>query len=245
MQIIIDIETIPSQAAGAKTQARASIKPPGTLKKPESIAAWWATEAETAIEDAYRKQSLDGGLQGEIISIALAGADEETGWVQCRAQGESEAALLNAFVDAVTKRLDAYCEQLLSTFPSYTDPAEIRLHKPEPYFIAHNAAFDLPYIWHRCIITGVRLPFAFPTPAARAGKDYGCTMASWAGFAGRVSLDALCRALKLPSPKDGGIDGAGVYDAWLAGEYERIAAYNLRDTLATREVWHRLNGGAA
>ena len=37
--------------------------------------------------------------------------------------------------------------------------------------------------------------------------------------------------------------GDGVYDAWLNGEYERIAAYNLRDTLATRDVWHRLNGG--
>ena len=44
MQLIFDIETIPSQHPDAKAQARASIKPPGTLKKPESIAAWWDTE---------------------------------------------------------------------------------------------------------------------------------------------------------------------------------------------------------
>lgn len=100
-------------------------------------------------------------------------------------------------------------------------------------------------IWHRCLVNGVRLPFKFPTPSAREGKDYGCTMLAWAGFGGRVSLDALCHALGIPSPKDGGIDGAGVYDAWLAGEYKRIGSYNLRDTLATCEVWHRLQGAGA
>ena len=80
---------------------------------------------------------------------------------------------------------------------------------------------------------------------ARAPKDYGDTMGAWAGYGGRVALDTLCRALGLASPKDGGIDGAGVYDAWLAGECERIARYNLRDAQAVRDVWHRLQGRGA
>ena len=42
----------------------------------------------------------------------------------------------------------------------------------------------------------------------------------------------------------GDMDGSQVYDAWLAGEYDRIATYNLQDVKATAEVWHRLNGGA-
>ena len=42
-------------------QVRAAIKPPATLKKPESIAAWWASEADAAAQEAWRKQSLDGG----------------------------------------------------------------------------------------------------------------------------------------------------------------------------------------
>ena len=57
MQLIFDIETIPSQHPDAKAQARASIKPPGTLKKPESIAAWWESEADAAAEEAYRYQA--------------------------------------------------------------------------------------------------------------------------------------------------------------------------------------------
>ena len=115
----------------------------------------------------------------------------------------------------------------------------------DPYLIAHNAAFDLGFLWRRCIVNRVRLPFKVPTPSARAGKDYGDTMLTWAGYGNRVSLDALCRALGIPSPKDGGIDGAGVFDAWLAGRCAEIAAYNLRDAVATAEAWHRLNGGGA
>ncbi len=234
--IILDIETIPSQKPGARDQVRASLKPPGTLKKAESIAGWWATEADSAVEDAYRKQSLDGGLAGEIISIAIVGydLDDDPGWVLCRAQGEPEAELLRRFSVAVVERIDRAARSLVDGFNFAQDP----------YFVAHNAAFDLPYIWHRCIVNGVRLPFKFPSPTARAGKDYGCTMLAWAGYGNRVSLDALCRGLDVPSPKDGGIDGSQVYDAWLAGEHERIAAYNLRDTMATEDVWHRLQGGA-
>lgn len=234
--IIIDIETVPSQLPGALDAIRANIKPPATLKKPESIAAWWTTEADTAVAEAHRKQSLDGGSAGEIISIGILAPDlEDSGWVRCRAQGESEAALLDDFATAVMQRIDRTACTL----------AEGRHAAFDPYFVAHNAAFDLPFIWRRCIVNGVRLPFRFPRPSAREGKDYACTMVQWAGYGGRTSLDALCRALGIASPKDDGIDGAGVYDAWLAGEHERIAQYNLRDVLATAQVWHRLQGGAA
>lgn len=135
--IVIDIETIPSQQPGARAQVRQTIKPPGTLKKPESIAAWWDTEATAAVESEYRKQALDDGLHGEIISIAIAAPnlDEDIGWSYCRAMGESEALLLSLFADAVTARIDRAAAGLTDGFN----------YAQDPYFIAHNAAFDLPY----------------------------------------------------------------------------------------------------
>ena len=236
MQITLDVETVPSQKPGARDHIRASVKPPGTLKKAESIAAWWKDDSEAALEEAYRKQSLDGGLAGEIISIAIVGnnLDDDPGWVMCRTPDQPEALVLTGFIQAVVKRLDA--EAIKNAGGEYN-------FAQDPYFIAHNAAFDLGYLWRRCIVNHIIVPFKLPSPSARAGRDYGDTMQAWAGYGNRVSLDALCRALDVPSPKDGGIDGAGVFDAWLAGEHERIAAYNLRDTLATRDVWHRLQGG--
>ena len=235
MQITLDIETIPSQLPGALAEVRSAIKAPATLKKAESIAAWFETEAAAAAEEAYRKQSLDSGLAGEIISIAIA-ANEGSNWVICRSQGESEKGLLTAFSAAVEATV---AKGALKGPDGRVWPTG------EPFFIGHNAAFDLGFIWRRCIVNGVHLPFKFPNPSSRAGQHYGCTMQLWAGFGKMVSLDSLCKTLGVPSSKDGGIDGSKVYDAWLDGEYDRIAQYNLRDTIATQTIWHRLNGGAA
>ncbi len=231
MQITFDIETIPSQKTDARAAVLATIKPPATLKKPESIAAWWATDSAAAVEDAYRKQSFDA-LHGEIISIAAAGPDGQE-WTQCREQGQGEAELITEFGRTVRKWLD----DAAGRTPDGRIFADM-----DPWLIGHNAAFDLGFLWRRCAMLGVRLPFKLPTPAARAGQHYGCTMTLWAGYGKTVSLDALCRGMGIPTSK-GDMDGSQVFDAWQAGEYERIAAYNLQDVKATTEVWHRLNGG--
>lgn len=235
MNIFLDLETVPSQHPDALAAIRSALKPPGTLKKPESIAAWWANDADAAAVEAWRKQSLDGGTAGEIVSIALCG-DDGVGWVRCRAPGESEAALLESFGQQV---------QAMQDHAAHTGPDGRTWPVGEPFFIAHNAPFDLGFLWRRCAVHGVRLPFTLPGPMARAGKDFADTMLVWAGYGGRVSLDALCRALGITSPKDGGIDGAQVFDRWLAGDVAAIERYNLADAIAVCEVWHRLNGGPA
>lgn len=233
MNLFIDVETVPSQHPEALAAVRANLKPPATLKKPESIAAWWANEAEQAAADGWRKQSLDGGTQGEIISIALV-SDRGQQWVHCRAQGASEADLLaNAFAQvSAWNREEA--DRITPNHPDAWPTDDV-------YPVAHNAAFDLGFLWRRGIVNRVALPGWLPGPQARAGKDFGCSMLTWAGFGGRVSLDSLCRALGVPSPK-GDMEGSQVFDRWLAGDTQAIAAYNLSDTLALSEVWHRLQG---
>lgn len=103
MNLFIDIETIPSQHPEALAAVRAGLKPPATLKKPESIAAWWESEADTATAETWRKQALDGGTQGEIVSIAVVSEDGQE-WVRCRnlpGYGDTEAALLSDFIAVV------------------------------------------------------------------------------------------------------------------------------------------------
>lgn len=234
MNIFLDVETVPSQHPEALAEVRATLKPPGTLKKAESVAAWWANEADAAAEEAHRKQSLDGGTKGEIISIAAVTEDGDQ-WVRCRAPGESEAELLREFFAVVEGWTQAEADKMTLGHP---DAWPIDAHYP----VAHNAAFDMGYLWRRAIINRVPLPRWLPGPDGRAGKDYGCTMLAWAGWGNRVSLDSLCRALGITSPKDEGIDGSKVYDAWQAGEVERIAAYNLKDAQTVAEVWQRLLG---
>jgi hypothetical protein len=236
MKLFIDVETVPSQQPEALAAVRASLKPPGTLKKPESIAAWWATEADSAAAEAWRKQSFDA-THGELVSIAVVSEDGQQ-WRHCRAPGDNEAELLAGFYAAVEAMRHNQAQALAPN---------ARAWLTEPHPVVHNAAFDMGYLWRRSIVNRVAVPTWLPGPMARAGKDYTCTMLLWAGFGGRVSLDALCAALKVPSPKAEGMDGSHVFDAWLAGDHDRIADYNLADALAVREVWQVLQGtgGAA
>ena len=232
MKLFLDIETVPSQAPGARDLVRATLKPPGTLKKPESIAAWWQTEADTAADDAWRRQSFDA-LAGEIISIAVAD-DGDRRWVRCRAQGESEAALLAEFFEVV----DTWTREDAAQVPHGNAGA---WPMDDHFLIGHSTQFDVGFLWRRARVLAVPVPGWLPPPMARPSA-YGDTMTLWAGFGGRVSLDNLCRALNVPTSK-GDLDGSQVFDAWLAGEYERIATYNMKDVMATAQVWDRLNGG--
>ena len=232
MRLFIDTETVPSQHPDALTEAAASVRPPASLKKAESIASWWATEAAAAAQEAWRKQSLDGGTAGEIVSIAVVDGEGRE-WAHCRAVGESEAALLVAFIEAVEGWTADDARKLCGNAAGW--PVD------DHRLVAHNAAFDLGFLWRRMAVNAVRIPKWLPSPQARAGKAFGCTMQAWAGFGKFVGLDALCRALGVTSPKEaGGMDGSRVFDAWLAGEHAAIAAYNLNDARAVSDVWHRL-----
>lgn len=229
MNIFLDVETLPSLQPDAREQSRKGVKPPASYKKPESIAQWWKDEGEAAIEDAYRKQALDAA-SGELCAVGFASDDSEPVSL-VRGLGEPEAAFIYRVLIAITELIDGE-----------TRAAPDGNRWPdEPFFICHNAPFDLGFLMRRCWVNNLRPPFAIPAPSARDGKDFGDTMTRWAGYRGTISLDRLCRALGVPSPKDNGMDGRQVFDRWQAGEHDAIAHYNAADVAATRACWWRLN----
>ncbi len=228
MNIYLDVETLPSLSPDAREQSRQGVKPPGTYKKPESIAAWWETEGEAAIEEAYRKQALDAA-SGELCAVGFASDDSEPASL-VRGLDEFEPAFILRALDAIKDVMDAETRTGPDGHP-WPD---------EPFFIAHNAPFDLGFLLRRCWVHGIRPPFRIPGPSARDGKDYGDTMTLWAGYRGTIGLDRLCRALGIPSPKGSGMDGSQVFDRWQAGEHGTIARYNSGDVEAVRACWWRL-----
>lgn len=228
MRIYLDIETLPSLAPDARILARAGVKPPGNYKKAESIAEWWKTEGEAATEEAYRKGALDGAT-GELCAIGYAGDDTEPASL-VRGLGEPEGDFLRRALAAI--------DELADTFA--TIGPDGHNWKADPFFICHNAPFDLGFLMRRCWALGIRPAFKLPPPSAREGRDYGDTMTLWAGNRGTIGLDRLCRALGVPSPKADGMDGSQVFDLWQSGEHERIATYNAADVRAVRACWHRL-----
>jgi len=125
MNIYLDIETIPCQHAGFKDTIE--IKPPGTLKKAESIAEWEKENKPALIEEAYLKTSFDGG-HGQICAVAWAIDDEEVEWLYTP----------NNSPEAVHELLKDFFDYLKQT----------HMHANKPTFIGHNIAqFDLPFIY--------------------------------------------------------------------------------------------------
>lgn len=234
MRIYFDLETAAQSDTAAVDAIRESVRPPGNLKKAESICAWNANERPAAEAEAIGKAGLSPET-GQIISISAVGDEPHQVFARCRTQDESEAGLIWDFFSSVEGWQKAEADKL---------PASSAAWPADPlYPIGHNlAGFDAPYLWKRCRILRVPIPDWLPAPGTRAGKYFGCTMQAWCGSTGYISLDRLCRLLSVTSPKSD-MTGAEVGKAWLDGRYREIEEYNLRDVNATRAVWGILTGG--
>lgn len=250
--LYIDIETIPAQRLDVLEEIRASkqaeltaalaaIAPPGNYKKQETIDEWMANEApkvaaklqsafDADVDDTYRKTSFDGGF-GQVCVIGYAVEDDTPRFLKADDMtAAGEVALLEAFSCVLTDLIPA--NEVLSTT-----------------VVGHNvAAFDLRFLVQRHIVNGVR-PHTIIARAAQA-KPWEQdrvfdTLIQWAGNGAKTggSLDKLCKALSIPSPK-GAIDGSKVWDFVKAGEIDQVAAYCAKDVAATRAVHRRMTFAA-
>ena len=221
MNIYLDIETIPCQAPWVTDaiisdidKEIAEIKAPGNYKKPEAIEKFLETEKaklSASFEDRFKKCSLDG-TRGEICSIAFA-------------LGESDVFV---FSDQPEK-------EIIGQFFAKLLELEIR----SPLWIGHNlAAFDLPFIYKRCVINNIKPPVRIPTNPNPWDSQVFDTMFEWSGRGNRISQDNLCRALGLETKQ--GMTGSDVYDYWKQGRIKEIAEYNASDVRTVREIHKRM-----
>lgn len=212
--IIIDIETLPDQSEGATDRIAKDIKPPAQMKKPETIQAWhdrtgkYEGEKDKAIQEQYLKTSFNGGY-GQICCICVDVDGVEHSFTT---QNCDEKTLLNDFWATVWNN--------------------------SMYFIAHNAKFDLPFLWHRCVVNGVRTPSLFK-PHGRHSNDHFCTMEAWAGYNGKIKLDSLAKILGLGS-KTEGMDGSQVWPEYQKGNIQKITNYCMDDVRLTKAIYERL-----
>jgi DNA polymerase elongation subunit (family B) len=225
-KIFIDIETVPEQPEDkAKAEIAKTIEAPKTMSKKETIDAWHNGKGkyegikDAAIEDAYRNTSFDGA-KGEIISICV--SDGKTFDTNFRSLDQDESYVIR------------------NTFKAIAEMTEQKEHHSQPYFIGHFVAgFDLKFLFHRCVILGIKPPFKLPFDG-RHNQDYYCTQQAWAGFNGRMSQTNICKALGIPGKPDD-ISGSNVWDFVKGGNVQRVAEYNRGDVEQNIEIYNRLN----
>lgn len=220
MNIFLDIETIPCQRADIKADMLAAVKAPATYKRPESIEAWLNENREAEAEAALLKTSFDGGL-GQVVCISWATDYGDTRCLQVMdLSAESEAATLSVWAEDIDKlrKTDGY---------------------KAPRFIGHNVAgFDLPFLWKRFVVLGLRPPMWLPHHPKPWGEQVYDTMTEWAGLKDKISLDRLCKVLGLPG-KDG-MTGADVWPAVQAGRLDEVAEYCRDDVRRVRDIYQRM-----
>ena len=111
---------------------------------------------------------------------------------------------------------------------------------PSPNIIGHNVSWDIRFLWQRFAVNDIPAPQWLRAAITAKPWDLSDTMLMWnPDREKRISLDKLCRILGIPSSK-GKMDGSMVYEYFLAGKLEEIAAYCAGDVAATREVYRRL-----
>ena len=217
--LVLDIETIGTQRQDVIDYIAATVKPPATYKKPESIAAWHKEEGPQAIAEAVAKTGLDGAF-GQVVCIGYQTGDLPVLTIH----GLDERAVLMQF--NVMLDNDIQANDALSTV-----------------VIGHNvSSFDLRFLMQRYIVNGIRPPLVIRRAAEAKpweSEKVFDTMIQFAGVGNRISLDKLCLALSIPSPK-GDMDGSMVNQAVKDGRLEEVAAYCKRDVEATRAVFNRM-----
>ena len=223
--LTLDIETLPTTDEAVIASLADSVKAPGTLKKPESIAAWMEENRESATAELVAKTSFDG-LYGSIACICYQFDDSEVFSVDCVSSGD-EKTMLEHFYSHV---FDMVCTEYHGGVASQNLTV-----------CGHNiAGFDLPFLKHRSIILGVKPPVAM-LKAMNAKPWDTCiadTMLMWSSDSQkRVSMDKLCKAFGLAGKGD--FDGSMVADTWPV-DPAKVIAYCKKDVERTRQIYKRL-----
>lgn len=217
-ELYLDIETIPSNSEAIRAYIAATVKPPATYKKPESIAEWYKEQAPAAIDEAMSKTGLDGAF-GHVCVIGYQFEDN---------------------VPQVVYGLDE--AEVLTRFNTMLDNDIPRAMHSAVKVVGHNVlSFDLRFLVQRHMVNGIP-PHPVINVAVNSkawdNKAYD-TMTQFAGYGNRISLDKLCLALGIESPK-GEIDGSMVAKYVADGRIDEVAAYCMRDVAATKAVYQRM-----
>lgn len=199
-----------------------TVEMPKNITKPETIKAWEEEKKPVALAKKLNDALFDPAF-GEIVSASFALDDGE---------------VLNTFrTDKISeKTLLEEVNSILSTL-LLQNHGNYEVVKPVTW-VGHNILrCDLKYLWKRMLINGVKPCVKIPYEAKAWSKEVYDIREKW-GVEGRSSMDFIMKCLGIGGKGD--FDGSMVGDAWLAGEYSKIAEYNIKEISQLREIHKRL-----
>jgi hypothetical protein len=211
--LAIDIETIPTEAAMALPYPEADRQPPGSMSKPETIAAWREKDRAAWEVDRVKAYSLNPRL-GRVAAIGYAESSDpaEAGSDIVRSE-LAEAEVLGGMWEYLGS---------VGTIATF-----------------NGLGFDLPFLVTRSIILGVTpVNVADYLRRYQVARHLDCRMVltNWDQFA-KGTMDDWLAALGLPA-KTG--NGGDVYALVQAGDWDKVRDYAASDAHLTYLMAERL-----
>ncbi len=192
------------------------------------------SEEERAAELTDLKEGLGfSPLTGSIVAIGLHDLEQGKNVVYYQAPGA-----LGEIVDGSTTLKVRSERDMLADFWAGA--------KAYDTFVTFNGrGFDVPFLLLRSAILGVA-----PTRDLMDGRylyqqkgakhvDLADQLSFYGAVFRKASLHLYCRAFGIESPKAAGVTGDDVSALFREGKYEDIARYNVRDIIATAELYER------
>lgn len=111
-------------------------------------------------------------------------------------------------------------------------------------YVSYNGlSFDVPFIIKRAMRFNMKPSdrnfLKTRRYASSPHYDVKEVISDWDRFAA-PTLKLACDLVGIPSPKEGEVKAEGVYEAFLAGEIDKIAAYCERDVVATYKLYQAI-----
>ena len=217
--IFLDIETIPGNTF-MNTEVADTIKPPGNIKKVETLKAWEEETKPGAVESAVRALALHPAYcQIVALSWAIDSEDPQTYY------GQDERAILDCFMADLRKALEAK-----------NDGYAYRM-------VGHNiTGFDLPVLITRCFVNGVSVAVLPIMQDCKPWYNQRTFDTLYQLSNGNFKGWSLGNCAKLLGLKDDypHIDGSMVYDLWRGGFCQEVADYCEGDVRLVRQLFHRM-----
>lgn len=212
MILTFDIETLPTTYQFVIDKIAKSIRPPGNIKKKESIDAWMLENFESALKEKVKETALSGAY-GRIACICWS-IDDDPGIYGTHIHND-ESECIKSFYDFIDGNgIDAFC--------------------------GHNiAAFDLSFLRHRSIILGIKPPQVMldamaAKPWDNIVKD---TQFLWTGDRNKyISLYELLNILNIEHDHTD-FNGSMVANEWENGSKDKVISYCIADVVATRKAY--------
>lgn len=219
MRIFCDIETKPTTIPQIVDRLASTVKPPANYKSAEAIAKWWAENGEAQKVEAVNKTALDGTF-GRIACI---------GWAV------DDSGIYVTTDDDERELLVRWASELVNV---------IEAQLPDPHqwdarvtWVGHNLQdFDIRFIWQRCRVNRVRLPFRLPMDRYPKGPWLFDTMKEWSGWGKYVKQADLELAFGLDRTDPLTRGGADV----AAAELDDVVAHCREDVRLLREIYRRM-----